>query len=299
MSRKPPTFARLFGYRLEYVALRLAETGAGLLPRPLFLKLGAGIGALAHRAGCYRRIVQRNMTLVGGWSPDEQTRIERNLYRTLGRYTFDILRPPRRPPPFVVENPDVLVAETAGDRGAVGVLAHLGNWELLAPLFAERFSRLVVVGKPMKNPYVNRWLFARRGISGAEIIFPRQAARRSLRTLKNGGVTAFLIDQYAGDMGTPCPFLGHVTSTVRTAAGLIVKTGCGAVGAYALLQADGSYRVVFEPAGLDAFSIEPKGQDPVAALQAAHNEMLGRWVRQHPEHWFGWFHRRFKDCIEY
>ncbi len=299
MSRTPPTRIRRLEHRLEYLALRLAEGCAGLLPRSLFLHLGAGLGDLVHRAGFYRKIVRRNMEFVGGWSPEEQARITRSLYRTLGRYAFDALRPPHPHPPLVIQNEEVLAAETsAGTRGAVGILAHLGNWELFANVFADRFPNLTVVGKPMKNPYVNEWLFTRRGVSGAQVIFPRQAARKALRALKEKGLVAFLIDQYAGDMGTPCPFLGHETRTVRTAAGLMVKTGCGGIGAYALLEPDNRYRVVFESAGPDSL-IPADASDPIAALQAAHNEMLGRWVRQYPDHWFGWFHRRFKDCIEY
>jgi lauroyl/myristoyl acyltransferase len=26
---------------------------------------------------------------------------------------------------------------------------------------------------------------------------------------------------------------------------------------------------------------------------------VSRWVEAHPEHWFGWFHRRFKDKVLY
>ncbi|NOY81423.1 MAG: hypothetical protein GXP31_10520 [Kiritimatiellaeota bacterium] len=299
MSRSAPTRFRRLEYRLEYLALRLTETCAGILPRSLFLRLGAGLGELVYRVGCYRKIVRRNMEFVGGWSPEEQARITRRLYRTLGRYAFDALRPSHLPPPFGIENEDVLTTETsAGKRGAVGILAHLGNWELFGPLFADRFPSLTVVGKPMKNPYVNDWLFSRRGVSGARVIFPRQAARKALKALKERGIVAFLIDQYAGDMGTSCPFLGHETRTVRTAAGLMVKTGCGGIGAYALLGPDNRYRIVFESAGPDSL-IAPDVPDPVAALQAAHNEMLGRWIRENPDHWFGWFHRRFKDCIKY
>ena len=156
---------------------------------------------------------------------------------------------------------------------------------------------MTVVGKAMKNPYVHRWIFDMRRRAGVDVILPRQALRRCLRTVRDGGIAGFLIDQYAGSMGTPARFMGVMTSTVRTPAGIIAKTGCGALGAYALMEDDGRYRVLLESGA--AANGGSRSEETVAALQQAHNDMIERWVREHPEHWFGWFHRRFKDVIEY
>jgi len=116
--------------------------------------------------------------------------------------------------------------------------------------------------------------------------------------LSRGGIIAMLIYQNAGSQGTPAPFLGKNTSTVRTVAGLLHKTDCGIVFAYALLEKNGTYRVEIEEGPhLDA----PKNDQErfIAAYQKAHNDVLSGWIVRHPDHYFGWFHRRFKDVFSY
>jgi len=285
-------------YMIEYLALRIVLATGAALPRRMMLWLGARLGDVLHLTGFYRRIVHRNMTFVGLWSPEEERRITRGLYRTLGKYAADFLRPTTRPLPFRVVNEHVLTEQTVDEHGAVAISAHFGNWELLASFFSQRVADLSLVVKPMKNPLVDRWLTKRRLESGASSIPPRSALRRSLRILRRKGVVAFMIDQYAGSMGTPALFLGKRTKTVRTVAGLVNRTGCGAFGIYALLEDDGAYRVVLQrPPTADC---APNDRDEaVAMLQESHNKMISEWITTYPEHWFGWFHRRFKDVLDY
>jgi len=293
---RPETAATRIRYRLEYALLRMFERGANLPSRAVALTVGAALGRAAGMAGFRRRTVLRNLDAAGMFTaPGERTAFLRRLYAAMGRYAIDVIRSPDTFPTYTVEGEDVLERETKDGRGAVVLVAHLGNWELLAHVFAPKVP-MTVIGKRMRNPFVNEWLFARRRASGAELIYPENAIRRCLRALRDGGIAVFLMDQYAGSKGTPAPFFGFQTSTVRTPAGLILKTGCGAIGARALLEPDGTYRI-----RLEAAPKTPEGaaEDPVAALQEAQNRMLERWVQEAPDHWFGWFHRRFKDCVQY
>jgi lauroyl/myristoyl acyltransferase len=76
------------------------------------------------------------------------------------------------------------------------------------------------------------------------------------------------------------------------------KTGCGVVLPYALLQKNGTYKVVIEPP--PAISSPADNEEmAVAAILKAHNDVISRWIIAYPEHYFGWFHRRFKDVISY
>ena len=119
-----------------------------------------------------------------------------------------------------------------------------------------------------------------------------------MTVLRRGGIIAMLIDQYAGGQGSPSPFLGKNTSTVRTVAGLLHKTDCGIVFAYALLQNDGTYAVEIEEGPHLDVSRDDQEQF-ITAYQKTHNDVLSRWIVQHPDHYFGWFHRRFKDVMSY
>jgi lauroyl/myristoyl acyltransferase len=276
--------------------LRLAVGVLTILPRRLALWLGEQAGWLARLLHVRRGTVRCNLT-AAGYAGDEHRRIERRLYRQMGRYMVDAMRGGKIPF-HVAEGSDTRLDQ--GERSNNGLLllfSHLGNWEqLLIYLSGQPFlAPATIVAKPMHNPMVNRWLERERAARAPGIAFvpPQNALRQSLRSLRAGGTAAFAIDQYGGSTGLPSQFLGQRTSTVRSTAGLERKTGCRVVGAYALLESDNSYRIVVDdlpPAEADA---------TVPDLLDRHNELISGWIRQYPEHWFGWFHRRFRDVVEY
>jgi lauroyl/myristoyl acyltransferase len=72
-----------------------------------------------------------------------------------------------------------------------------------------------------------------------------------------------------------------------------MKTHCRVVGAYALLAEDNTYQIVLE-------ELPPAPENAsIPILLDRHNDLVSGWIRQHPEHWFGWFHRRFRDVLAY
>ena len=122
-------------------------------------------------------------------------------------------------------------------------------------------------------------------------------ARRAFTTLKQNGVLAALIDQDPGAQGTTVAFLGKPASTVRAIAALQEHMDPYVVSAYARLGDDDVYDVVLV---LESFELDELDRDArVTRIQERHNEIVGAWVKDAPEHWFGWFHRRFRPFLEY
>jgi len=284
-------------YYIEYAALRCAETVIDLIPRFLALWLGALLGRILYLCGVYRKIVQKNFDHVGIWNDSEKKRIILKLYQNMGRYATDFLRKGKEPP-YKVDNEDLLDECTARGKGTIVVLAHFGNWELLASIWGTKVNKLNVVAMPMKNPLSEKWVHGKRDATGVNTIYTKNALRGMLSSLKKNEFTAILIDQSL-KMGTPAQFLGKTASTVRTAAGLVYKTGATALPVYALLQSDGSYNIhisIAEPPVCDSSGDE---ETIINKIQAQHNDILSGWIKQYPEHWFGWFHKRFKGYINY
>jgi KDO2-lipid IV(A) lauroyltransferase len=253
---------------------------------------------MLYHAGIYRKIVEKNFDHVGLLSGELRRVKIRSLYANIGRYAIDFLRAGSTPPPYTVNNLDEVHRALSRGKGVIAVLAHFGNWELLASLFGSHFSDLNVLARPMHNPFVEKWLFAKRKRTRVTPIYAEGALRKMLAVFHRNGIIAMLIDQYAAEQGTPVPFLGKPANTVRTVAGMVHKTDCGIVLPYALLQPDGSYSVVIEAAPPISVSKDNK-EEFLAAVLLAHNDVLSRWIRQYPDHYFGWFHRRFKDTISY
>jgi KDO2-lipid IV(A) lauroyltransferase len=290
---------RKLNHSAEYFLLRLIQAILTLLPRPVALKIGSLTGYLLYATGVYRAIVRKNLELVNLWSGRESAAITRNLYRNMGRYAVDFLICNKKQPECRTNHFEVIEALQTKGKGIIVLLAHFGNWEILADLFGSRVETLHVVAKPMKNPLVDNWLAKKRDAASVKTIYMEKALRPILAALKNNDLIAMLIDQRAGGgQGTLVPFLGKETATVRTVAGLVHKTGCGVLPVYAIMQKDGSYDIEIssaEPPKCTGLSDD----DAISKIQAQHNEIIGSWIRQYPEHWFGWFHKRFKEHIRY
>ena len=283
---------------IEYYSLRGIELLFGLLPRRVTLWLGGMAGRLLYLTGFYRKIVNRNFDYVALFNDADRPRIIRNLYTNMGKYAVELLRIGKKPPYFTVENIELIDAALARGKGMIAVLAHFGNWELLAAMFGARYKELNVFSGRLHNPLVEKWMLEKRKKTNVTLFYAAGALRKMLTVLKQNGILAMLIDQYAGDQGTAVPFLGKPAKTYRTMAGMLCKTDCGVVLPYALLQKDGSYRVVIEASPEIGVSRDSE-EAFIAAAQKAHNDVISNWVTKYPEHYFGWFHRRFKDTISY
>jgi KDO2-lipid IV(A) lauroyltransferase len=238
------------------------------------------------------------MRYCGYWTDEEITVIIRKLYLNMGRYISDFLRTNRNNPSYRFHNFEIVDKLIKKDKGIIALLAHIGNWEYLAQLFGKRFTSLHVIAKPMKNRYVDNWLAGKRTKTGVKTIYTQQALRKMLEVIKDKGIIAILIDQHAGVHGTMVPFLGKDANTVRTVAGLVYKTRCSVLPVFAIMQKDGTYDIFMNEAELP--DLKDKTSDQcIEAIQKQHNEIISEWIRQYPEHYFGWFHKRYRGIIPY
>lgn len=296
--RGPALALRRLVHLCEYVGLRLLLALVCALPRPAMLWLGSRLGDILRLLRIRRGILDRNLDLVGYWSGEERRRLVPRLYRAMGRYAADLLRTPVSQPPLSPESEAAVRQLGRSPHGTVVLFAHFGNWELLMPTLAATLGTVSFVVKPMNNPLVNRWLTAQRRRCGLELVPRDNAYRAALRVLRAGGTVAIALDQWPGDLGTPCRFLGVTTKTVRTIAGLALMTHCRVLAAHAVMQPDGTYRVVMQDLPLPA-ELPADDTAAVALLQAEQSAVVSAWIREQPEHWFGWLHRRFKDIVRY
>lgn len=290
----PKKLSHLF----EYCALCVLQAALSLLPRPAALRLGSLLGTCLHATGVFRRIVRKNLRFVNIWTESEQKEITKKLYRTMGRYAADFLRRTPPLPPHTIRNFELMGPLFDTGKGVIALLAHFGNWELLAAIFGPKIRGLHVVAKPLRNKLVDAWVARRRTAASVEILYAETALRGIARALKENKMVAILIDQNAGAQGTPAPFLGKQTSTIRTVAGLVEKTGCAVLPAYALLRDDGRYDV-FMTVAPPIDNTGKSADEMIAAYQAQHNDIVSGWIRERPEHWFGWFHKRFREHVSY
>ena len=122
-------------------------------------------------------------------------------------------------------------------------------------------------------------------------MFPKGAegGRAALAHLRDGGVLAMLTDQKMND-GIAVPLFGHAAMTASAGAALALRFRAKMHPAHVERLGPARFRVIVE-AALPLPDSGDRTAD-IAALTAAMNACLERWIRARPAEWL-WLHRRW------
>jgi KDO2-lipid IV(A) lauroyltransferase len=269
------------------------------LPRRLALALGRTLGrAWAALDPRHVRIAEDALRLsFPDWPEERVASTARAVYRHFAAVLFDILWMAGRPVAEILALVDVeglehvRTADAAG-RGALLVSGHYGNWEAHGVAHAHLARPMGVIARPLDNPALDRRLGAIRALSGNTVIPKQRALGAVMKALRAGGSVAVLMDQNVqSEDGIFVEFFGRPAATTTMAAALARKTGCALIPSYTVLQPDGRYRLVYEPAILADPAAERDAE--LRRLTQAVTTRIESWIRAHPEQWL-WLHRRWK-----
>jgi KDO2-lipid IV(A) lauroyltransferase len=269
------------------------------LPRRLVLRLGGGLGrlwgALDRR---HLRIAADNLRRAfPQWEEERVLCTARGVYAHFGTMLLDILwMEGRRPEDLLaladVEGLENIRAGQARGRGIVCPTGHFGNWELQGVASAALVGPFSVIARPLDNPALDRRLVGFRTSTGNTVVYKQKALAQVMKTLREGGIVAILIDQNVQEKdGVFVPFFGRPACTTPVAAALALKTGADIVPVRCPLGPDGRYRMVYGPTV--AWTGTGRRDEDVVGLTAHLTSIIEGWVREAPEQWL-WIHRRWK-----
>ncbi|MBA3767713.1 MAG: lipid A biosynthesis acyltransferase, partial [Acidobacteria bacterium] len=186
---------------LEYVAARSILTALGLLPRPLAVAMGVGIGRIAYTVGGrLRRTGARNLNLAfPEMGEKERAIILRGCFANLGRLLGEFSRLPRATPESLrriidCEGIENLEAARSAGHGVILFTGHLGAWELSSFALSAFGYPMSFLARRIDNPKVEQIVEETRTRFGNRSIDKRSAARPMLRTLRTGGTVGILVD---------------------------------------------------------------------------------------------------------
>ncbi|MGB5986474.1 MAG: glycosyltransferase family 9 protein, partial [Desulfobacterales bacterium] len=284
-------------YRLEYLGLWALY---GLLRR---VPLDSGL----RWCGCLGRLLyamdqkHRRRALINlrhafpEHSESHHHRTLKAVFANLCRVALEFAHLDRCDGEFVrrrvtVKGREHLESALARGKGMIGVLGHLGNWELAGAILVQLGYPLDAVYHSMRNPYSDRYINAIRRRAGIGLINMRRALWLSAKALKKNHALGLIADQDAGHGGVFIDFFGRAASTAPGPALFAMKMGAPLVFCALIRNPGGRYTLHFRP----PFKIR-RSDDFDADL--AHNtklwsDELERWVRAYPEQWF-WVHRRW------
>jgi len=190
---------------------------------------------------------------------------------------------------------DILFDAMDGGKGVVVVMAHMGNYEMLAATQAMLGIPLHAVVREFRNQAVNDYVARVRDLTGYKTISPKRSKDQLRGILAKGEIVCLLVDQHMpAHRGVVCSFFGQLASTSPAPARFAMEAGAPLLPVVTFRDPTrpGHHVVRIEP----PIELETPFDDPEKNLwhntQRINHHIEG-WIREHPEQWL-WMHKRWK-----
>ncbi len=290
-----------WGDRITYGAFVAFEGVLKLFPLRVWCRLGRMVGLLAWLGlPKYRRLVRRNMKILFNGQKtlgELDTLVKENFQTIFCNFIASAkaaTMSDRELAPYftIVGKENIIRSLEENGKGVICVIAHMGNWELLARIrgnFTE-VSRFGSMYRELDNPLIeDRW-HRRREKSGCEM-FGRKTSSfaNSTRILRDNGMLGILCDQNAGNFGIQVPYYGKMASTTNLPALLQRRTGAVLHPVTVRTTSLGNWEVSFGP----EIPVGNRGKD-IPDTTAKINAVLSGIGIQSPADGF-WMHNRWKQ----
>ena len=300
-NKRQLSFAKRAANAVIGVVFRIVLFVFAVLPRRVSRALASAASWLAWPLGTTaRKITERNIAIAfPESSAAEQQRLARESFRQLfwvgAEFGPNWSWSAERLLKCVssISGEEHLHASLAENRGAIVLVPHLGNWELVGPYLASVYPTTALYKEP-RIPVLDRIIRRARQRHGNTLVpADRSGVRALLKALKSRELIAILPDHNpASGGGEFATFFGEPALTMTLVSKLIDRTGCKAVFAYAARQPDNSYQIVIRPADEGMYSA-----DRATALRAL-NKSVEQCVLDCPEQ-YRWEYKRYKYLPDY
>jgi len=285
-------------YLLEYYIFRILAFLLRLIPLRISYKIADVLGMLAVRfLGIRRETMLKNLRLAFGKEKTEAEllRIAEQSMQNLSKLVFEFLRTPEASahPERYIEPPDVspLMEAVKKKGGFIAIVSHFGNWEWLAIPIQKYGLHVHAVGRPLKNPYLYRYIREMREAANLTNIEKSGAVRSSIEVLKQRGILAVLIDQHESQGSVWVDFFGRKAATSTLPAMLALKYEYPVLPAFFYRDESGCSQIKYGP----LFPLIKTGdlQADLLANTQQYAAKIEEEIRKRPGDWL-WAHRRWR-----
>lgn len=287
---------------IEYVVFRALAFLLRLIPLQASYKIANFLGTFAVRfLGIRREIMLKNLRLAFGKEKTEAEllRIAEQSIQNLSKLVFEFLRTPEASanPERYIEPPDVTSLMKAVEKkgGFIAVVSHFGNWEWLAIPIKKQGLHVHAVGRPLKNPYLYRYILEMREAANLTNIEKSGAVRSSIGVLQRNGILAVLIDQHESRGSVWVDFFGRKAATSTLPAMLALKYEYPVLPAFFYRDESGYSKIKYGP----LFPLIRTGdlQADLLANTQQYVAKIEEEIRKRPGDWL-WAHRRWRTPPE-
>lgn len=179
------------------------------------------------------------------------------------------------------------------DRPMIMLTGHYGNFEISNYVLGTLGFQTTAIGRPLDNPYVNRWMMGVRQRQGSKIIAKKGATDEVTGILEGNGVVGFVADQNAGAKGVFVDFFGRKASTYKSIGLLAMQYQAPIVVGYAR-RVDDRFQFVVGVQDIIYPADWENQPNPLVYITQRYSKAIEDFVRADPgQYW--WVHRRWKS----
>ena len=284
-----------------YLLLRGFSLIINLLPENFSLWIGRQLGnGMYHVDLEHRKVAIQNLHIAFGQekSESEIQGIARRTFQNLGMMAVEFFRIPKMDAEMFKERVKIEGLEEAlklleKKKGALLLIGHFGNWELMGLMSKVIGNPIMVIAKPMKkNRWVDEFITKIRNASGLEVIPNVKASRKVMKALSQNRLVGILIDQRAKrSEGVWVDFFGKKAPSTPALAVLGMRTGAPILPVFMIRNGFQKHRLLIQEP-LQLVDTGDVNKDVETNTQLI-NHTLESMIRQYPDQWF-WVHRRWE-----
>jgi len=284
-----------------YLLYRFGSFVIFLLPRWMAHGLACwGADRYSKRVPQDREAVRGNLTAILG--PERVTEEQvQEVFRNFAIYLVDFFRfswlNARKISKLIqVEGLEHARAALDAGKGAIGITAHLGNFEMAGAVFALSGFPIHAAVFTHQSPRVDA-LFQRQrqrvGVMGLPVQpkHIRAFFEAAIRTLRENKILALVSDRDFFESGLKLPCFGKMLQVPTGPAAFSLRTGAPILPAFLVRENNGTYRFICEPP-LES----PQGlsrEETVRHLTESALNAMTRYIRKYPTQWY-MFHEFWK-----
>jgi KDO2-lipid IV(A) lauroyltransferase len=231
------------------------------------------------------------------YSNEKIKKISFNVYKSFSIFLIEILVFPKInckkiEAELEFSDPDLVIKKFNEGKGLIILSAHFGNWELIPPAIGARLgiNGLTIV-KPLRNPFVDKWMNNLRTRFGNEVIPLGISLRKTYQSLKEKKMIGIAADQRGPEEGVKVKFFNTEVPVYSGPSVLSLKTGAPIVSLLTVRQKDFRYKIFVKE--IDRNDLSKNFDDSVVELTQRHTLHLEKMITKYPEQWF-WMHKKWK-----
>ena len=180
----------------------------------------------------------------------------------------------------------------ARGKGSLSIVAHFGNWELMAIAGSIFLKPIQIVYRPLDNPVLENIVAYVRTVHGNSLVPKKNAALRIIRLLRDKQLIAILNDQnVAPNEGVFVDFFGRPACTGTGLAVMAISSGAPVLPCFMARQKSGKYLLILKPA-IEAICTDDYERDVLVNTQR-FTKIVEEVIREYPDQWL-WIHQRWK-----